>query len=178
LSRQALRCILPDLLRHELGAEERNMWRIPAIALLAATFIGGVAMAADPVVGTWKLDVAKSKFSPGPALKSATRVYTESADGVALDAKSVGAGGKEASMHTAYKADGKNYPVTGNSDADSLTAKSVNARTWDFTLTKAGKVVGTVHRVVSADGKTLTVKNKGTHNDGVAYDDSLVFTRQ
>jgi hypothetical protein len=35
-----------------------------------------------------------------------------------------------------------------------------------------------VHRVVSADGKTLTVKNKGTHNDGVAYADTLVFTRQ
>jgi hypothetical protein len=59
------------------------MRRIPAIVLLAATLIGGIAMAKDPVVGTWKLDVAKSKFTPGPALKSATRVYTESADGLA-----------------------------------------------------------------------------------------------
>jgi hypothetical protein len=154
------------------------MRRIPAIVLLAATFIGGIAMAADPVVGTWKLDVAKSKFSPGPAPTSATRVYSESADGVALDGKTVAADGKEASMHVAYKADGKSYPVTGNPDADSVTPKSVNASTWDFTLTKAGKVVGTVHRVVSADGKTLTVKNKGTHSDGVAYEDTLVFTRQ
>ena len=154
------------------------MRRIPAIVLLAATFIGGIAMAADPVVGTWTLDVAKSKFSPGPALKSATRVYTESADGVTLDSKNVGADGKEISLHVAYKADGTSYPVTGNADADSVTPRSVSARTWDFTLAKAGKVVGTVHRVVSADGKTLTVKNKGTHNDGVAYDDTLVFTRE
>jgi hypothetical protein len=78
----------------------------------------------------------------------------------------------------AYKADGKSHPVTGNPDADSVTAKSVNARTWDFTLTKAGKVVGTVHRVVSADYKMLTLNNKGTHNDGVAYNDTLVFWRQ
>jgi hypothetical protein len=145
---------------------------------LAATLIGGVAMAADPVVGTWNLDVAKSKFSPGPAPKSATRVYSESADGVTLDAKTVGADGKEASLHVAYKADGKSYPTTGHPDADSLTAKSVNARTWNFKLTKAGKLVGTVHRVVSKDGKTLTVKNKGTHSDGTAYDDNLVFKRQ
>jgi hypothetical protein len=154
------------------------MRKITAIVLLAATFIGGIAMAADPVVGTWKLDVAKSKFSPGPAPKSATRVYTESADGIALDGKTVGADGKEASMHAAYKADGKSHPVSGNPDADAVTAKSVNATTWDFTLTKAGKVVGSVHRVVSADGKTLTVENKGTHNDGVAYDDTLFYTRQ
>ncbi len=153
------------------------MRNIAAIILLAATLIGGIAMAANPVVGTWKLDVAKSTFSPGPAPKSATRTYTESADGVVLDGMTVGANGKEASMHVAYKADGKSYPVTGNPNADGVTAKSVNARTWDFTLTKAGKVVGTAHRVVSADGKTLTVNNKGTH-DGAAYDDTLVFTRQ
>jgi hypothetical protein len=135
-------------------------------------------MAADPVVGSWTLDVAKSKFSPGPALKSATRVYTESANGVSLDGKTVAADGKEGSLHVGpYKAGGKSYPVTGNPDADSVTPKSVDARTWDFTLTKDGKVVATVHRVVSADGKTLTVHNKGTHN-GVPYDDTLVFTRQ
>ena len=134
-------------------------------------------MAADPVVGSWTLDVAKSKFSPGPAPKGATRVYTESANGVSLDGKAVAADGKEASMHVTYKADGKSYPVSGNPDADSVTPKSVDARTWDFTLTKDGKVVGTVHRVVSADGKTLTVHNKGTHN-GAPYDDTLVFTRQ
>lgn len=153
------------------------MRRIPAIVLLATSLIAGIAMAADPVVGSWTLDVAKSKFSPGPALKSATRVYTESANGMSLDGKTVAADGKEASMHVAYKADGKSYPITGNPDADSVTPKSVDARTWDFTLTKDGKVVGSVHRVVSADGKTLTVHNKGTRN-GAPYDDTLVFTRQ
>ena len=153
------------------------MRRIPAMILLVTSLIAGIAMAADPVVGSWTLDVAKSKFSPGPALKSATRVYTESADGMSLDGKTVAADGKEASMHVAYKADGKSYPVSGNPDADSVTPKSVNARTWDFRLTKDGKVVGTVHRVVSADGKKLTVHNKGTHN-GAPYDDTLVFTRQ
>lgn len=150
---------------------------ITAIVLLATSLIGGTAMAADPVVGSWTLDVAQSNFSPGPAPKSAMRVYTESADGVSLEAKTVAADGKEGSMHVAYKADGKSHPATGHPDADSVMAKSVDARNWDFKLTKDGKVVGTVHRVVSADGKTMTVHNKGTHN-GAPYDDTLVYTRQ
>jgi len=153
------------------------MGKILAIVLFTAAF-SGVAMAADPVVGTWKLDVAKSKFSPGPAPTSARRVYTESVDGVTLEGKTVGADGKETTLRVTYKGDGKSHPVASNPDADTITAKEVNARTWNFTLTKAGKVTYTVHRVVSADGKTLTVHNKGTHDGGAAFDDTLVFTRQ
>jgi hypothetical protein len=152
--------------------------RIPAIALLAAILIGGIAMAAEvSLVGTWELDVAKSKFSPGPAPKSATRVYTESADGEVLVQKTVGADGKEESFQSGpYKADGKSYPETGGS-ADSLSAKAVNARTWNFTVMKAGKVIETVHRVLSADGKTLTVHESGRDNS-IHYDNTMVFMRQ
>ena len=153
------------------------MVRILTITLLSVLFLGTTAFAADAVDGTWKLNVAKSKFS-GTAPKSATRIYTESADGTSLDQKSVGADGKEMSMHVTLAYDGKDHPMTGNPDADSGTGKAIDAHTSDFTLKRAGKVVGSVHRVVSADGKTLTVNNKGTHTDGKAYDDTLVFDRQ
>jgi hypothetical protein len=153
------------------------MVRIVAIALLSTLFFGTTAFAADAIDGTWKLNVAKSKFSD-PAPKSGTRVYTETADGATLDQKMVGADGKEMSMHVILAYDGKAHPITGNPDADSGTGKAINAHSSDFTLTKGGKVVGSVHRVVSADGKTLTVNNKGTHADGKAYDDTLVFDKQ
>lgn len=153
------------------------MGRIAAIALLSTLFLGATALAADAVVGTWKLNVAKSKFS-GTAPKSATRVYSESADGTTLDQKIVSADGKEISMHVTIKDDGKDYPVTGNPDGDSVARKVIDAHTSDFTIKKGSKVVGTVHRVLSADGKTLTVSNKGTHADGKAYDDTLVFDKQ
>ena len=153
------------------------MGRIAAIALLGTLFVGANAFAADAVVGSWKLNVAMSKFS-GPAPMSGTRVYTESADGTTLDQKMVGADGKEMSMHTAIKYDGKNHPVTGNPDADTVAGKVLDAHTTHFTMKKGGKAVGTVHRVVAMDGKTLTVNNKGKHADGKAYDDTLVFDKQ
>jgi len=153
------------------------MLRILAIALLSTLFVGTTALAADAVDGTWKLNVAKSKFA-GTAPKSATRVYTESADGTGLDQKMVGSDGKEMSMHVTVVYDGKDHPITGNPDADSGAAKVIDAHTTDFTLKRGGKVVGSVHRVVSADGKTLTVTNKGTHVDGKTYEDTLVFDKQ
>ena len=153
------------------------MRRLVAMALLSTMFLGATAVAADAVDGSWKLNVTKSKFS-GMAAKSGTRVYTEGVDGTTLEQKMVGADGKEMSMHVTIKYDGKDHPITGNPDADSVSAKAIDSHTSDFTLRKDGKVVGTVHRVVSADGKTLTVNNKGTHADGKSYDDTLVFDRQ
>jgi hypothetical protein len=153
------------------------MRRIMTIALLSTLFLGAIAFAADAVVGTWKLNVAKSKFSGTPP-KSATRVYTAGADGTTLDQQIVSADGKEMSMHVTIKYDGKDYPATGNPDGDSVAAKVIDAHTTDFTVKNGGKVVGTVHRVVSTDGKTLTVHNKGTHSDGKPYDDTLVFDKQ
>jgi hypothetical protein len=153
------------------------MKKIVAIALLSTLFLGTAGFAADAVDGTWKLNVAKSKFS-GTAPKSCTRVYTEGADGTSLDQKLVGADGKEMAMHVTLAYDGKPHAMTGNPDADFGTGKAIDARTSDFTLTKGGKTSGTVHRVVSADGKTLTVHNKGTHADGTSYDDTMVFDKQ
>jgi hypothetical protein len=153
------------------------MKKIVTIALLGTLFLGTLAIADDAVDGTWKLNVAKSKFS-GTAPKSGTRVYSEGPDGTTLDAKTVGADGKEMNMHTVTAYDGKPHKIAGNPDADTGTGKSIDAHTGDFTLSKGGKVVGTVHRVVSADGKTLTVHNKGTNADGNPYDDTLVFDKQ
>jgi hypothetical protein len=153
------------------------MGRIVTIALLSTLFVGANAFAADAVDGSWKLDVAKSTFS-GTAPKSVTRVYSETAVGTSLEQKMVGADGKEMSMHVTLKFDGKDHPVTGNPDADTVMGKAIDAHTSHFTMKMGGKEVGTVHRVLSPDGKTLTVNNKGTHSDGKAYDDTLVFDKQ
>jgi hypothetical protein len=136
------------------------------------------ALAADAVVGMWNLNVAKSTFSPGPAPKSQTRSYVESAQGLTLTVKTVAADGKESTNTLTYKADGKPYPATGSPDLDSVSVTQVDALTVHSTSMKAGKTVGTGVRTVSKDGKTLTFSSKGTDAKGAKYDDVAVYDRQ
>ena len=138
----------------------------------------GTALAADAVVGTWKLNVAKSTFSPGPAPKSQTRSYVESAQGITLTVKTTAADGKETTTTLTFKDDGKPYAVSGSPDFDMVSVKRVDAMTVHSTQMKAGATVGTGVRSVSKDGKTLTFAQKGTHATGVKYDDVSVYDRQ
>jgi hypothetical protein len=138
----------------------------------------GTALAADAIVGTWKLNVAKSTFSPGPAPKSQTRVYSESAQGMTVTIKTIAADGKESTTTTSIKNDGKPYPVSGNPDFDMISLMRVDASTTNITQIRAGATVGTGVRTVSKDGKTLTVAVKGTRANGGKFDDVSVFDRQ
>jgi uncharacterized ParB-like nuclease family protein len=154
-------------------------------SILKTLFVGailmigtGAALAADPVIGTWKLNVAKSTFSPGPALKSQIRSYAESAQGTTLTIKTTAADGKESTATLTFKEDGKPYAVSGNPDFDMVSVTRVDALTVHSTQTKAGATVGTGVRTVSKDGKTLTFAQKGTHASGGKYDDVLVYDRQ
>jgi hypothetical protein len=130
------------------------MKKVLSLIALAAVFFASPSFAADPVVGTWKLNVAKSKFSTGAVLTAGTRVYTEANGLYTLDQKLTGADGKEMSNRVQYR-DGKEEKQATAGPADTTLAKKIDANTWDFDLKKDGKVVGHVHRVVSADGKTL-----------------------
>src|SRR5262245_3607065 len=87
-----------------------------AIVVDAATV--GSAQTPVPGLGTWKLNVAKSKFSPGPAPKSSTVTFTAAGQGVKAVIDTVGA--TDQKVHWEYTAafDGKPHPVTGNPDGD------------------------------------------------------------
>jgi hypothetical protein len=138
----------------------------------------GAAMTADPVVGTWKLNVAKSTSGSGPATGSETRTYAQGAQGITVDINTVGADGKATASKTTYHLDGKDYPVTGNANFDSLSAKQTDANTADFTVSRAGKPVGTIHRAVSKDGKTLTVTTEMTDAKGAKTKITGVYDKQ
>jgi hypothetical protein len=138
----------------------------------------GAALAADPVVGTWKLNLTKSTFSPGPAPKSQTRTYTESLQGMLLVIKTTTADGKESTTTLTFKDDGKPYPASGNPDFDMVSVTRVDALTVHSTQIKGGTTVSTAVRTVSKDGKTLTFAQKGTHATGAKYDDVSVYDRK
>jgi hypothetical protein len=146
--------------------------RIAAFAVLAAFAAG------DPAVGTWKLNVAKSRYKPGPAPKTATITFEASGAGIKRTGESVAADGQVASFSYTAQYDGKDYPVTGNPNADTISIKRIDAYTTESTLKKGGKVTTTARRVVSKDGKTLTLTIKGTNAQGQPTDNVAVYDRQ
>ena len=145
--------------------------------------VGGIAVASaasakDPIIGTWQLNVAKSTFKPGPAPKSHTRTYMATADGIELTYETVAADGSATNGKSSFKDDGKDYPITGSKDFDTVSLKRIDASTVESTQKKAGKVVGTTLRTVSKDGKVMTLKLTGKDTKGAAYDNVLVFDKQ
>lgn len=142
--------------------------------LTAAT----AANAADPVVGEWKLDVAKSTFKPGPAPKSQMRTYADTPLGLLLTIKTVLPDGKEQIVMARFKDDGSDYPILGTDDFDTIAVKRVDESTVNSTQKKAGKVVGHGVRSVAKDGKTLSFKSMGLRANGKMSDDNMVYDRQ
>ena len=134
------------------------------------------AQAADPLTGTWTLDVARSTFSPGPPPKSLTLTFEDTADGVKNQSDVVTPDGQTVHQEFIAKPDGKDYPVVGSSiDAVALTRKG-NMRTR--VDKRAGKIVMNYEGVVSADGKTFTVQQKGTNAQGQAVSNTVVFVKK
>jgi hypothetical protein len=149
-----------------------------AVLLTVGSAAVVAAPAADPVIGTWQLNVTKSTFSPGPAPKSDTRTYAATDQGIAMTWTSVGADGKQTVARSTFKADGKDYPMTGNPNFDSLSLKQVDDHTVQSTQKRGGKVIGTTTRTVSKDGKVLTLSSKGTSPTGAPYDMVMVYDKQ
>jgi hypothetical protein len=133
------------------------------IVSLALWFAAGaLCLAADPQMGTWKLNEAKSKFAPGRP-KNTVVVYKDATGGkVKITADGVDANGNRTHSEWTGKFDGREYPVTGDPNADMRSYKKVDDRTLDFTAKKGGKVAVNGRVVVAADGKSRTVTTTGT----------------
>ncbi len=129
------------------------------LASVAGFFVGlAICLAADPNMGTWKLNEAKSKFAPGAA-KNTTVVYEPAGDMIKVIVDGVDAAGKPAHNEWTGKFDGKDYPVTGEATYDSRSYTKVDDTTMTLTTKKGGKLVANGKIVVAPDGKSriLTV---------------------
>jgi len=133
----------------------------------------------NPQIGTWKLNLAKSKYNPGPAPKSQTSVVVAAGDGIKNTTKTVAADGSNVGYgYTESTLDGKDYPLTGSappSGGDTISVKRIDAYTFESTLKKGGSVVQTTKAVYSKDGKLRTLTTKGTKSGETNL---LVYERQ
>jgi hypothetical protein len=128
-------------------------------------------------MGTWKLDEAKSKSSPG-APRNNTVVYTMAGDSVKVTVDGVDADGKPTHNAWTGKFDGKDYPVTGDPTSDARSYKRIDDRTLEFTAKKGGTTTLTGRIAVSADGKSRTVTTSGTDAKGNKFNATSVYDKQ
>lgn len=150
--------------------------------VVMALLVQGVVLAqSNPMIGTWKMNAEKSKFSPGPAPKSLTITIEAAGDGVKSTSEAVGADGVSTSWSYTANYDGKDNPITGTgapSGADSITLERVNANVTKSDLKKDGKIVRMARLAVSKDGKVLRIGSMGRDPDGKPSSVTLVLDKQ
>jgi hypothetical protein len=153
-----------------------------ALVALAICLVAPTLMKADAsaLVGTWKLNVAKSTFSGATAPKNMTRTITADGDNVTYSFDGTAADGSPLKYSFTVKYDGKDYATTGTgpNGSDHINLKQVNSHMTQGTLKIGDKVVATVHTTVSHDGKTTTVNSKGTDKDGKPVKQNQVYDKQ
>jgi hypothetical protein len=158
------------------------MIRRSAIALLLFLAMAWNCLPAadsdDPILGTWKLNLSKSKYIPGPAPRSQTRVYKETPDGIFVTIETVDAkGNRQPPIQFPERYDGKEYPIVGSTIGDALILKRVNNLVAEATMKHAGKVVALTRRIITDNGKTLVLIYQET-DDEHPVDNIIVYDRQ
>ena len=150
--------------------------RIAVMALAVSFMAAGACFAANPHLGTWKLNEAKSKLAPGMG-KSTTVTYTEQKDKIKVTVEGVDKDGKPTHGVWVGKFDGKAYPAKGNMSWNSAAYKEVNERTNDISTWKDGKMVWSGRIAVAADGKSRTVTINGTDEKGKKFSSKAVYDK-
>jgi hypothetical protein len=145
-----------------------------AVVVICACAIG-LAQAKDPLVGTWKLNPAKSKGG----YKSGTSVYEAAGDGVKATVDLVAADGTAYHWTFTAKYDGKDNPVTGKTPfGDSVALTRVSPNTVKIVAKQGGKELVTQTIVIAADGKTRTTTTKGVDLKGQPVEGMSFYERQ
>jgi hypothetical protein len=165
-----------------MQARMRRISLFSVLGFALVVILGGTAFAqsTNSEVGTWKLNLAKSRFDPGPPPMSETIVNEVwETDGLAFTDTEVEADGTRVTSGCSFHYDGKDYNFTfteGTPDVDTIAVKRVDANTVTYTNKKGGNVVETGTVVVSNNGKVLTItwtamNAKGQKENGVeVYD--------
>lgn len=148
------------------------------VATLAVCFIGiGVCFAQNPLMGTWKLNEAKSKLAPG-APKNNTVVYEAVGDSVKVTIDGTDGAGNPTHSEWTGKLDGKSYPVTGDPTSDSRSVERRTTHKYGFTAKKGDKVTISGTIILSVNGKSRTVISTGTDAQGKKIKSEAVYDKQ
>jgi hypothetical protein len=148
---------------------------------LLATAIPKIGLAqSNPLIGTWKLNIAKSKYMGAQPPRSQTLTFAGEGQNLTDTVDVVDAQGQAAKTVLIHIYDGKLHPSTGAPGGlyDASAYTRIDANTVDFVRSKDGKAVQTGWAVLSGDGKTYTVTSGGTGPNGQAVATVAVYEKQ
>src|SRR5438132_11955356 len=151
--------------------------RIAVLAAALSVTAAAACFAANPHMGTWKLNESKSKLVPGMG-KNTTVTYAEQKDKIKVTVDGLDKDGKPTHGVWVGKWDGKAYPEKGNLSWNSAAYKVVNDRTNDITAMKDGKMVWSGTITVAADGKSRTATINGTDEKGKKFSAKAVYDKE
>ncbi len=147
-----------------------------ALALIIAA--ASATFAASAHMGTWKLNEAKSKLSPG-GTKNHTVTYSEAKDDmIKLTVEGTDKDGKAVSWTWTGKFDGQPHKVKGSPTADQIAYTMKDDRTNEMNVMKDGKTVMTGTIKVAKDGKSRVVKTNMTDAEGKKHTDKAYYDKQ
>jgi len=149
-----------------------------AVVVAVVAALASPAFAQNPV-GVWKVNLAKSKYSPGPAPKSATITTTAVAGGGFKTVnEQVPATGAPIRFEVTYKFDGQDAKSAGSPNGDTQAYTRVDDRHWTVVAKRAGKVSVTSKVEVAADGKSRTTTQTGTDAQGRTINNYIWYDKQ
>jgi len=153
-----------------------------AVVCLASGFLLALSAAAnaqDPNLGTWRVDLAKSKYNPADlAPKSVTVRSSAVGKGLNVVVDVVDFTGKP--LHYEYTAmyDGRDVPVKGDPGRDTTAMKRIDDLTFEQTNKKDGKTTTVSRYVYTRDGKSRTQTTTGMNLQGQKINNTVVWIRQ
>jgi hypothetical protein len=132
----------------------------------------------DPLVGTWTLNLDRSKFRPALVPRSMTMTFEQTPAGLhGVSVVTLRDGTSSRNEYTAAY-DGRDYPIVGVANVDTVSIRQIDTLTSERVDKRAGKRVQSYTRQVYSDGRTLVVTQKGTDATGARVDHLMIFDRK
>src|SRR5262245_39794820 len=127
-------------------------------------------------VGTWKINLAKSKYNPATLAPKSTTVTNEPLrTGFKAVVYIIDSTGKAIHYEYSYRLDGKDVPIVGDPSRDMTSVRKIDDYTLEQVNKKAGKVMTTSRVVYARDGKSRTFTTTGTNPQGQAVNNVVVW---